>query len=320
MKTMQAAVFCGGGRTSTRRVPVPAPAPQEVCVRLAGCGVCASNLPVWSGQPWFRYPLAPGSPGHEGWGEVVGVGDEVEDRTVGDWVAILSDHAYAEYDVAPAELSVRLPEPLRSRPLPLEPLGCAMNILRRSDIRAGERVAVVGVGFIGALLIQLAAHAGAEVIAFARRAYAREIACRFGAACALPFADVATATSDAMDITSGAGFSRVIEVVGEQEPLDLASAICAEGGRLIIAGYHQGGPRRIDMQQWNWRGLDVVNAHERNPQVIVNGLRDAARAVVDGVLNPFPLLTHRYGLDALDAAFRTLQQRPDGFMKATVTL
>jgi threonine dehydrogenase-like Zn-dependent dehydrogenase len=46
----------------------PSPFPGQVRVAVEGCGVCASNLPAWFGRPWFRYPLAPGELGHEGWG------------------------------------------------------------------------------------------------------------------------------------------------------------------------------------------------------------------------------------------------------------
>lgn len=59
-------------------------------------------------------------------------------------------------------------------------------------------------------------------------------------------------------------------------------------GRLIIAGYHQDGPRQVDMQQWNWRGLDVINAHERDPAVAARGLREAMSAVDSGSIAPFP--------------------------------
>jgi threonine dehydrogenase-like Zn-dependent dehydrogenase len=195
-----------------------------------------------------------------------------------------------------------------------------MNIFRRSDIVAGQRVAVVGAGFIGALLIQLAASAGAEVIALGRRRYALDVALLCGAAQAIPCDDVHAAIGTAMESTGGAGCPRVIEAAGEQASLDVASAIAAEGGKLIIAGYHQDGPRQVNMQQWNWRGLDVINAHERDPAVVARGLREAAAAVADGRLEPFPLLTHQYGLDELDRAFATMLERPPGFMKATVVL
>jgi len=320
MNAMQAAVFCGDGRIEMQRAPRPVPAAREVCVRLEGCGVCASNLPVWAGQPWFRYPLEPGAPGHEGWGEVVAVGEAVDRVAVGDRVALLSGRAYAEYDVADADSVARIPDALAGRPVPGEPLACAMNIFRRSDIRPGQPVAVVGVGFIGALLIQLAVHAGAEVFALTRRAYAREVARACGAQAAFATDDVQAAIGAVMEITGGTGCPRVIEAAGEQVTLDIASALTAEGGRLVIAGYHQDGPRQVNMQQWNWRGIDVVNAHERDAAVAARGLREAMLAVEDGRLDPFALLTHRYPIDGLSRAFDAMRARPEGFLKATVTL
>ena len=59
------------------------PAPGEVRVRITGCGVCASSIPLWQGRSWFRYPEPPGSPGHEGWGYVDAIGDNVADLAAG---------------------------------------------------------------------------------------------------------------------------------------------------------------------------------------------------------------------------------------------
>lgn len=320
MNAMRAAVFHGGERIELHSVPRPVPAAHEVCVRLEGCGVCASNLPVWAGRPWFRYPLEPGVPGHEGWGEVAAVGEGVEHVAVGDRVALLSGRAYAEYDLADAGGVVRIPDSLAGRPLPGEPLACAMNIFRRSDIRPGQRVALVGVGFIGALLIQLAVYAGAHVVALARRPYAREVALRCGAEAALAMEDTRSAIGAALEIGGAEGFARVIESAGEQATLDIASALTAAGGRLVVAGYHQDGPRQVDMQQWNWRGIDVVNAHERDPAVAARGLREAIAALQAGHLDPFELITHGYPADGLTQAFRDLRTRPEGFLKATVSL
>jgi threonine dehydrogenase-like Zn-dependent dehydrogenase len=74
------------------------------------------------------------------------------------------------------------------------------------------------------------------------------------------------------------------------------------------------------MQLWNWRGLDVINAHERDPQVYLNGMRAAVDAVALGSLDPSPLYTHRFPLDRLGEALAATRDRPDGFMKALVTL
>ncbi|MBB4125954.1 threonine dehydrogenase-like Zn-dependent dehydrogenase [Xanthomonas translucens] len=318
MNSMHAAIFEGQGRIVTQRQPRPDPAPHQVRVRLEGCGVCASNLPVWAGRPWFEYPFAPGAPGHEGWGEVDAVGAEVQGWAPGERVALLSGRAYADYDVADADALVRLPPSLAGKPLPGEPLACAMNILRRSDIQPGHTVAIVGVGFIGALLVQLASALGAQVIALSRREYALQVARRCGASATLGTEDRYAAIGAVHELTAGSGCLRVIEAAGEQATLDIASALCAEGGRLVIAGYHQDGPRQVDMQQWNWRGLDVVNAHERDQRVALRGLQEAVDAVADGRLDPFPLLTHRYALGDLQQAFAAMSERPDGFLKAMV--
>jgi NADPH2:quinone reductase len=310
------AVFAGAGRIRVQPVLVPPPEPGQLRVRLEGCGICASNLPVWEGRPWFDYPLPPGAPGHEGWGRVDAVGAGTEGFAVGDRVALLSDHAYAQYDLVEASSALRLPPELDGLDFPGEPLACAMNIFDRSRIKAGETVAVVGIGFLGALLARLAAEAGARVIALSRRPYALDLARRLGATATVASHDLREAARRIFLLTGDAGCDCVIEAAGEQSTLDLASRLTKVRGRLVIAGYHQDGPRQVNLQLWNWRGLDVINAHERDPGVYLAGMRKAIEAVGAGWLDPAPLLTHRVRLAQLPMAFQLLKERPDGFMKA----
>jgi threonine dehydrogenase-like Zn-dependent dehydrogenase len=72
------------------------------------------------------------------------------------------------------------------------------------------------------------------------------------------------------------------------------------------------------MQLWNWRGLDVVNAHERDPAAYLAGIREAVAAVQDGRLDLRPLLTHQFPLERLGDALEAMRTRPDGFLKALV--
>jgi threonine dehydrogenase-like Zn-dependent dehydrogenase len=297
---------------------LPEPAPAEVRVRLEGSGICASNLPVWEGREWFTYPLEPGAPGHEGWGVIDAVGAEVTALRVGSRVAALSYHAYAEHDIAAADAVVPLPAALRGVPMPGEPLGCAMNIFARSDIHSGQTVAIVGIGFLGALLTQLAAKADARVIAISRRPFALEVARACGAHETIAMDDHGRIIERVKALTGGEGCERVIEAVGMQWPLDLAGELTRVRGRLVIAGYHQDGARQVNMQLWNWRGLDVINAHERDPHAYVEGMRAAVDAVASGRLDPAPLYTHRFSLDQLGAALEATRVRPDGFLKALV--
>jgi threonine dehydrogenase-like Zn-dependent dehydrogenase len=302
--------------TRISEVRMGEPGEHQVRVMLEGCGICASNLPVWEGREWFKYPLEAGSPGHEGWGIVDAVGPRVDDLEVGQRVALMSGHAYAEYDIATRDCVVPLPEELDGEPFPGEPFGCVMNIFERSDIHSGQTVAVVGGGFIGLMLTQLASDAGAHVVVLSHREWALQLALTMEAEDVIATKDDGHDAERAMQLTSHRGFDRVIEVSGVQSGLDLASDIAAERARLIIAGYHQDGPRQVNMQQWNWRGLDVINAHERSMERYVDGVQKAIQAALEGRLDPFPLLTHTVSLGSLDLGFKLMRDRPDGFVKA----
>lgn len=317
---MRSAVLVAPRKFEIAHVPVPQPDATQVRVRLEGCGVCGSNLAPFEGRPWFDYPRAAGEPGHEGWGEIDAIGAEVKGFHLGERVSLLSFKSFAEFDVAEAAGLVRLPPSLEKKPFPGEALGCAINVFRRCDVQAGQTVAVVGIGFMGALLTSLIARAGANVIAITRRPFALEIARRMGARHTIPMDDHRKVIDSVKALTRGAGCDRVVEAVGTQWPLDLAGELTRERGKLIIAGYHQDGPRQVNMQLWNWRGLDVINAHERDPMTYQRGMKEAVDAVASGKVDPLPLYTHRFSLEKIGEAFETMAARPDGFMKAIIKL
>lgn len=320
VQTMQAAIVTGPGVVEIESLRVPEPGAGEVRIRLEGCGVCASNLVPWSGPDWMTFPTEPGGLGHEGWGVIDAIGPGVSGLRPGDRVAALSYHAYATHDIAGAGMVVPLPAALDGQPFPGEPLGCAINIFRRAGIEAGMTVAIVGSGFLGALLTQLASKAGARVIAISRRQTSLDVARRMGAADVIEMRDHWEIIEQVRALTEGRFCDRVIEAVGKQWPLDLAGELTAERGRLVIAGYHQDGPRQVNMQLWNWRGLDVINAHERDPQIYIEGIRAAVEAVADGSLDPSPLYTHRFPLSDLAKALDATRDRPDGFLKALMVM
>jgi threonine dehydrogenase-like Zn-dependent dehydrogenase len=315
---MQACVITAPQQAQLQDAARPEPGPGQVLLRLEGSGVCASSLPVWEGREWFQYPQAAGGPGHEGWGRVAALGEGVSGLEVGDRVAALTYRAHAEFDLAEAKAVVKLPASLAGKAVPGEPLGCAVNIFRRSEIKAGQTVAIVGIGFLGALLTQLATHAGARVIAVSRRQDSLEFARRFGAEHTVVMDDHWKVLEQVRQLTGEQWCERVIECTGLEWPLQLASEMCAIRGRLVIAGYHQDGMRQVNVQLWNWRGLDVINAHERDPQAYIDGMREAVRLMEEGVLDPEPLYTHRLPLDRLGDALELTRTRPEGFMKALV--
>jgi threonine dehydrogenase-like Zn-dependent dehydrogenase len=271
---MRAAVVAGPHRATLAASSLPEAGPGETLVYVEGCGVCGSSLPFWEGREWFAYPGEPGAPGHEVWGRTAD----------GRRVAALAYHGFAEVDVAREDTLVDLPPELDGVPFPGEALACAVNVVRRAHVTDAERVAVVGMGFLGTTVAQL----------------------------------IGDVTEVRRDTAVVGCFDVVIEAAGTQSALDVASRLVATGGRLVIAGFHQDGPRTVDLQSWNWRGIDVINAHERDPQVIVSGIREAVKLARTGALDLSSLVTHRLPLRRLADAFELARTRPPGFLKAVV--
>ncbi len=294
------------------------PKAGEVRIRLEGSGVCASNIPVWEGREWFSYPSPPGNPGHEGWGFIDAVGTGVKNLEIGDRVTALSYNAYATHDLAEAANVVKLPPSLDGKAFPGEPLGCAINIFFRSDIKEGQTVAIVGCGFLGLLLIQLAKSAGARVIALSKRKFSLKIAKEQGADETILMDDHFRIIETVKQLTQEKFCERVIEATGKEWPLNLSIELTAERGKLIVAGFHQDGMRNVNVQLLNWRGIDMISAHEREPRQYIKGIEMAIMAVEEGKMNPFPLFTHSFSLEDSDKAFQHLTERPDGFIKALI--
>jgi NADPH:quinone reductase len=316
---MQAAQVVEPGRVELVEVARPEPGAGQVRIQIEGCGICASNLPPFEGREWFSYPMEPGALGHEACGVVDAVGEGVTDVREGERVAFLGSHSYAEQEVVDAGNVVALPPDLLGA-FPGEPLGCAVNIFRRSGIVEGQTVAIVGIGFLGALLTRLAVNAGARVIAVSRRPFSLEFARQMGAHETIEMDDHWRVIEQVKELTNGALCDVVVEAVGKQWPLDLSAELAKEMGRLVVAGYHQDGPRQVNMQLWNWRGLDVINAHEREHEKYIEGIREAVRLVSEGQLDPQPLFTHRFPLSQLQRGLEATSERPDGFMKALVMM
>ena len=297
-------------QASIVQVDDPWPGAGEVLVRIRACGVCGSDLNAWRGVPGIEYPLPPGAPGHETLGEVVALGPGVTSLRVGQPVTGLMWNGFADLGVARAEHLLALPDTPAAPGVLGEPLACAMNVVRRSAPGAGDRLAVVGFGYLAALVVQLLPLEIGRWVALSRREDSRALALRLGAEAAYDFAHV---PADLWD-----SFGVVIEAAGVQQTLDYATWLTAYGGRLVIAGYHADGPRTVNVQSWNWKGIDVINAHAREPAVYVRALREALDLAGSRGLDVRGLETHSWPLELAAEAFRCAEERPAGFIKGII--
>jgi D-arabinose 1-dehydrogenase-like Zn-dependent alcohol dehydrogenase len=189
---------------------IPEPSAGHVRVKVEACGVCHSDVFTAAGLfPGITYPRTPGheiagtidalGPNVEGWaeGERVGIGWHgghcgVCDRCRrGDFITcrkgqipgITYDGGYADYTIVPTVALARIPEELSA--VEAGPLLCAgittFNSMRNSGVRAGELVAILGIGGLGHLAVQFAAKMGFDVVAIARGADKEPLAKKLGA-------------------------------------------------------------------------------------------------------------------------------------------
>ncbi|MFG1813595.1 alcohol dehydrogenase catalytic domain-containing protein [Kribbella sp. NPDC049174] len=307
-QTARRSVLVAPTTSQLKETEVRAPGRGELLVEVIANGLCASELPAWVNGPAEG---APRTLGHEPVGRVVEVGGGVGTIAIGDIVTGRWTESFTELIVVPAEYAVVVPPGLSYEAGIGEPLGCIVEALRRARLDAGDRVAVIGVGFMGLCLLQLlATSAVGELVAIDVREDAKQAALAYGASAVAPPEDVAHLTE---------AFDAVFEVTGTQSGLDLATALTRSGGTLNIVGYHQGA-RTIDMQAWNWKALDVVNGHVRDQRQLADSIRRGLDIAAVGRIDYASLFTHRYPLSALDQAYTDLRTKPEGFVKALIVL
>jgi threonine dehydrogenase-like Zn-dependent dehydrogenase len=304
----------GPGRGHVVQTDFPEPGVGEVLVQVHANGVCASDLPTWVNKQ-STYPV---SLGHEPVGTVVAVGSGV-DLAVGIRVTGRLVPSFADYVLGDIRDVVPVPDGVPTEQAIGEPLGCVVEGLRRTRVHMADRVAVVGLGFMGLCMVQLLAASGtARVTAIDLRYDARQAALGSGANDAH---DPRELPANLLDQTRGfagdKGFDVVVEASGTQPGLDLATELVRPHGAISILGYHQG-RREVDVQAWNWKALDVVNAHVRDRDLLRESTRVGLEMIAAGRIDLGPLLTHRYLLERLDDAFEALRAKPPGFIKALV--
>jgi threonine dehydrogenase-like Zn-dependent dehydrogenase len=313
---MRTAVLQEPGRFDILDEPMPEVAPDEVLLRVDACGVCASELDIFAGLS--GHASYPWRPGHEVSGTVEDIGSEVTGIAPGAKVAAwATERGYSEYIAVKAAYCFdagSIPPELALG----EPLACAVNAVELAAPLLGNDVAIIGAGFMGHLVHKLVELKGpGRVFVADARPDALKRAESFGAT------RVVNVTRESlgevvMDATGGVGADITFEVTGVQAAIESVGDVTRMSGTVAIVGYHQGEPRSIPLGHWNWMAYRLVNAHFRDVDTILGGMRAGMRLLTSGRLEMDDLVTHRFPLDKIDAAFRAATEKADGFVKATV--
>lgn len=292
------------------------PGPNQLLMRVQVNGVCASDLATWANEQ-SRYPIVLG---HEPVGQVLATGPGVA-IPIGTWVTGRIFPSFSQYAIADVEDVATVPTGVEPLTALGEPLGCVAEGFRRTPVQLGDRVAVIGLGFMGLLMLQmLADSAQSELVGIDLRDDARHHALQLGATTTCSPSNIPDRyfADDSLDLASpNNGFDVVIEATGSQPGLDLATRLVRAHGILSILGYHQG-KRNVDMGAWNRKALDVVNAHVRDRSLLRESTRRGLDMLAAKRVDLDQLITHRFSLASVDAALETLESKPEGFIKAII--
>lgn len=248
--------------------PEPAPAADEVVVRIRACGICGSDIHGWDGSTGRR--RTPLIMGHEASGEIVATGPQVKSWRAGDRVTFDStiscgtcrfctsgqinlcenrrvvgvspaeykQHgAFAERLALPDRILYRLPDNLPfEQAAMVEPVSIAVHAVQRTKIAPGSTAVVIGSGMIGLLVIQALRWAGAKNVVAVDLADNRLALARQLGATHTINSGRSDAAAEVLQITGGLGADTAFEVVGFTPTLNLALAVLKRGGACVLVG------------------------------------------------------------------------------------
>lgn len=321
---MRAAVIADIGRVSVETVPDPTPGPRDVVVKVAACGICGTDLHILRGE--FA-PTLPVIPGHEFAGEIVEVGRDVTEVSVGDHVAVdpslpcgechycrrarenlcerwaaigvTASGGAAEYALAPVKNCYPLPDESSVADAALiEPLSCAVHGFDVLPRNLADHYLIYGAGTMGLINLELAKRAGAGSVCMVdlnpqRLATARLIGC-----------DAAVTSPDELVDSYPRRWDVVIDCTGVEAAIRDGLTRVGKGGTFLqfgVADYDARAtiePYRIYNQEITIAGsMAVLQSFERARDLFLGGILQPEILISDRM----PLTKYAEALDQFSA-------------------
>jgi L-iditol 2-dehydrogenase len=342
---MQAAVLYGKEDVRLESVPVPPVGAGELLVRIRTALTCGTDIKVFRRGYHAKMIIPPALFGHEMAGDVVAVGKEVGNFRVGQRIVaansapcdrcffcrrnqqnlcedlLFNNGAYAEF--------MRLPERIvrtNTYPIPgnlaykdaalVEPLACALRGLDESNLRAGDTIAIMGLGSIGLMFVRLAKWAfGARVIAMARRKEQVDRAVTLGADQGVVLANDAGVVSELRSYTSGRGADVVIEAIGRPEAWEFATQLVRKGGTVnFFGGCPSGTKVSLDTFLLHYSEITCKASFHHTPAHI----RRSLELIAEGVVSAGHFVNHEEPLSRLPQVLSDLAHHRNGQIKTAI--
>jgi 2-desacetyl-2-hydroxyethyl bacteriochlorophyllide A dehydrogenase len=341
-KTYQMAVMAEPGRIAFEDKMLPPLGEEDVLVKVKAAAICGSDLHLFKGKhPAVSLPVAVG---HEAAGEVVAVGRGVTKHQVGSRVTIepviacgqcencrqgrynLCEHisfqyregqgAFAPYFIVHQNYAHTLPAKVSFvEGALLEPLSVAMHAVQKSDLKLGQRTAVFGAGAVGLLVSILAKQAtGVGSVVCDIDPFRLEKALTLGADMTIN-----AMKGDPVDIifaaTQGKGVDVAFEAVGLDQTLLQALRSVRQGGGVTLLGIFEKPDLLLPVNIFVQREISLSGS-----QGYAWDFQSALRLLESGAVNLTHLITHRFPLDELQAAFQLLMSKDHHAVKVLIEM
>lgn len=328
-KTMKAGVMTAPRRVEIREIPVPEPGPGEVLVRQHACAICTLEQRIYTGVKKFPYP---GCWGHEVSGVIEGIGPNSRGGLqVGDHVALgtpyfcgecdncsrgweeycLQQHplpklagvvglfGMAEYMVVPSRWAVKVDKGIPFEQSAFtEPLACVLQGIKKTGVKLGDTVVVIGAGTMGMLNVMAASSSGARVIVSELDKKRRKMALELGADAVIDPAgeDV---ESRVQELTNGRKADAVIITIGNKDANNDAIKMVGKNGTVLyFASAHPGAPLDIHPNFIHDTGIVLTGVKGKN----LRDMWDAAALISNATINTAALIAGTYPLEQADKA------------------
>jgi len=310
---MRAARLHGIRDVRVESLPVPVPGRSEVLVRIDACGICPTDARKYAiGVNDGSYPF---NPGHEWVGRVVATGEGVDGFAIGEQVYGDTYAGFAEFATIAARPggwsrgALALGDLPVKRAVFVEPLAdCLHAVHDQGQVRAGDRVAVIGAGSMGLQLVAVATRAGARVVVVEPRADRRLLAKRFGAEVAL---DSAEWVRSVLEWSGAAGPEVMILTVPRGDLAAESVTACGAGGRVVLfAGFGDEGTALIDLNRLHYQEIALVGSEWVGvpPSQRLERYEQARELLADGRLPLEELVSDESRLDELDGALQAVRE------------
>ncbi len=324
---------------AVRDIPIPEPGAGEVLIKVRAVGICGTDISIYKGISPAPYPVVLG---HEFCGDIVAMGAGVENVRLGDYVISEAswgcgtchfcqrglpsycmkpfmygrtcDGALAEYVRAPARIvhSVsRAVDPVEAQGVTA--VATTLRAIRRSGLSVGQSAAVLGPGYTGLLLMQLAKLSGAgPVVVTGTNEERLQLARTFGADITVNIRQDGWADK-LIEATDGFGPDVVFEASGRPDALAQGVAVVKKGGTIVAFGITGSPVENFDAGQLYKKDISIVGSKGGYFEY-----GNAVRALENQRLHTRELVTNIFQLEETPEAFRFITSNSRSVIRAVV--